>query len=215
MFRFEKDMIPVLREHLSKIYKTAHFLEEFSSGMGRADLVFTTKEFEKRNTLEDFEAMFYVINYLNTKNRKIVIADLISKYNLKKDKFLILIHFLKGLNYIVDYDEVRIIIKQNYQPCLQDLYSIEAKLEDWKSGLYQALRYKHYSHKSFLAISYKYCHRVDKVLLKANNIGLIAVSQNSIDILINPKKTNPINKTAYYYLSEIFVSQIERNSALS
>ena len=132
---------------------------------------------------------------------------------MKKEKFSILIHFLKELNYIVDYDEFRIIIKQNYQPGLQDLYSIEAKLEDWKSGFYQALRYKHYSHKSFLAISNKYCHRVDKVLLKENNIGLIAVSPNSIDILINPKKTNPINKTAYYYLSEIFVSQIGRNSA--
>lgn len=212
MFRYEKDMIPVLREHLSKIYNTEHFLEEFSSGMGRADLVFTTKEFEQRNTLEDFEAMFYVINYFNTKNKKIIIADLISKHNLRKDKLFILIQFLKELNYIVDYDEGRIIIKQNYQPCLQDLFSIEAKLEDWKKGFYQALRYKHYSHKSFLAISYKYCHRVDKVLLKENNIGLIAVSPNSIDILINPKKTNPINKTAYYYLSESFVSQIGRNS---
>ena len=140
MFRYEKDMIPVLREHLSKIYNTEHFLEEFSSGMGRADLVFTTKEFEQRNTLEDFEAMFYVLNYFNRKNKKIIIADLVSKHNLKKDKFFILIQFLKELNYIVDYDEGRIIIKQNYQPCLQDLFSVEAKLEDWKKGFYQALR---------------------------------------------------------------------------
>jgi hypothetical protein len=49
--------------------------------------------------------------------------------------------------------------------------------------------------------------------LKENNIGLIAVSPSDIDILINPKKNNPINKTAYYYLSERFVSQIGRNSA--
>lgn len=44
MFRYEKDMIPVLRENLAQVYNTEFFLEEFSSGLGIADLVFTTNE---------------------------------------------------------------------------------------------------------------------------------------------------------------------------
>ncbi len=210
MFRYEKDMIPVLREHLSQIYNTEHFLEEFSSGMGIADLVFTTKDFVRRNTLGDFESMFYLVNYFNGKNRIITVTDTVSKNKLKKEKFLSLIRYLKDLNYIVEYDEGRIVIKQNYKPCLWDLFSVEAKLEDWRKGFYQALRYKHYSNKSFLAISHKYYHRVDKVLLRRNNIGLISVSPNNIDIVINPRKADPINKTAHYYLCESFVSKSAR-----
>ncbi|MBI5325522.1 MAG: hypothetical protein HZB41_09690 [Ignavibacteriae bacterium] len=208
MFRYEKEMIPILRRHLSDIYNTKYFLEEFSSGIGIADLVFTTKKFEKRKTLDDFESMFYIINYLNKKNQIINITELITKYNLKKDKLYILIQFLKELECIVGLADDKFIIKKSYLPCLKDIFSIEAKLFDWKKGFYQALRYKHYSHKSFLAISEKYSHRVDKELLKVNNIGLISVSHTGIEILINPKKNNPINKTAFYYLSESFVSQL-------
>src|ERR1035437_758727 len=208
MFRFEKDMIPVLREHLSLIYNTEHFVEEFSSGLGIADLVFTTKKVDVRDKLVDYESMYYILNYFNNINHIIIPADLISKYNLKKGKFCDVIRLLKGLNCIVEYTEGQFIVERNYKPCLYDLNSIEAKLGDWKKGFYQALRYKHYSHKCFLAISYEYAHRVDKNLLKTNNVGLISVFPTKIEILFDPIKEEPVNKTAFYYLSETFASKL-------
>ncbi|WP_315817377.1 hypothetical protein [Paraflavitalea speifideaquila] len=42
MFRYEKEMIPVLVENLAKIFNTQYIAKEFSTGNGIADLVFTT-----------------------------------------------------------------------------------------------------------------------------------------------------------------------------
>jgi hypothetical protein len=208
MFRYEKDMIPVLREHLTQVYKTDFFLEEFSSGLGIADLVFTTKKIDVRDTLVDYESMFYIINYFNIINIKINPAELIATHNLKKDKFSKVIRFLTELNFIVRYNDGNFIVKQCFTPCLQNIYSIEAKLEDWKKGFYQALRYRQYSQKCFLAISKEYAHRVDTELLKTNNVGLISVSPTSIEIVINPSYQEPTNKTAFYFLSESFVTKL-------
>jgi hypothetical protein len=208
-------MIPILREHLSRIYNTEHFVEEFPCGLGIADLVFTTQEVDDRRTLVDFESMFYITNYFNTKNKKVILSELYSNNNLKKDKFANVVRYLKETNCIIDYNDGQILIQQNYQPCLQDLYSVEAKLSDWKKGFYQALRYKNYSHKSFLAISYEYAHRVDNDLLKTNNVGLISVFPDKIEIVINPHKREPDNTTAFYYSSESFVARMRKNQVVS
>lgn len=208
MFRYEKDMIPVLRENLTQVYKTVFFLEEFSSGLGIADLVFTTNKIDVRGTLVDYESMFYIINYFNIINIKFNPAELIATHNLKKDKFNKVIRFLTDLNFVVRHNDGHFIVKQCFTPCLQTLYSIEAKLEDWKKGYYQALRYRQYSQKCFLAISKDYVHRVDRELLKTNNVGLISVSPSTIEIIINPLYQEPTNKTAFYFLSESFALKL-------
>jgi len=208
MFRYEKDMIPVLREQLTQVYKTEFFLEEFSSGLGIADLVFTTKKIDVRDTLVDYESMFYIINYFNIINTKIDPASLISSHNLKKDKFNKVIRFLTDLNFIIWHNDGHFIVKQSFKPCLRNLFSIEAKLLDWKKGFYQAMRYRQYSQKCFLAISKEYAHRVDTKLLETNNVGLISVSPTEIEILINPLYQEPTNTTAFYFLSETFVSKL-------
>lgn len=208
MFRFERDMIPVLKENLSYIYNTEHFVEEFSSGLGIADLVFTTQKVDVRDKMVDYESMYYILNYFNNTNHIINPAELISKYSLKKGKLYEVISLLKDLKYITDYKEGLFIVLRNYKPCLLDLNSVEAKLGDWKKGFYQALRYKHYSHKCFLAISNEYAHRVDKNLLKTNNVGLISVFPTKIEIILDPLMEEPVNKTAFYFLSENFASKL-------
>ena len=40
MFNLEKEMIPILRRDLQKIFGSTHSAEEFVSGNGRPDLVF-------------------------------------------------------------------------------------------------------------------------------------------------------------------------------
>ncbi|MGI6311434.1 MAG: hypothetical protein ACOXZU_07875 [Bacteroidales bacterium] len=210
MFRYEKDMIPVLRENLAQVYNTEFFLEEFSSGLGIADLVFTTNEINIRDTIVDYESMFYILNYFDIINVKFNSADFVATHNLKKDKFNKVIRFLTDLNFVVSLSGGYFMVKQCFTPCLQTLYSIEAKLEDWKKGYYQALRYRQYSQKCFLAISKEYVHRVDKELLKANNVGLISVSPSSIETIINPLYQEPTNKTAFFFLSECFASKLSQ-----
>jgi hypothetical protein len=57
MFRFEKEMIPVLIENLSVLYHTNYFLSEFNSGNGVADLVFTTEMSNESLMLNDYGMM--------------------------------------------------------------------------------------------------------------------------------------------------------------
>lgn len=209
MFRYERDMIPVLKEHLSIIFDTDDFVEEFSTGLGIADIVFTTKEVDFRDYMIDYESMYYIVNYFNALHSTINTTDIVSTQRLKRSKFDNVVRLLKDLNCLIDIKGEQFKINQLYNPCLYDLNSIEAKLGDWKKGFFQAMRYKQYSHKSFLAVSHEFTHRVDKNLLIDNNIGLISVYSTKIEIIINPIKEEPINKTAFYYLSESFAAKLK------
>jgi hypothetical protein len=209
MFRYEKDMIPILKEHLSTMFNTNYFVEEFSTGIGIADLVFTQNIEARTTSINDFESISYILNNINSnKSKKISIEDRLNTNKLSKAKFLKLISSLEELECISIMDNNIIKVKKQYKPRTDELYSIEAKLRDWRGGLYQALRYKNYSHKCYLAISQSYLRLVDIELLKLNNVGLISVSNDSIEIILKPKKENPINKIAQFYLSENFVSKI-------
>jgi len=60
-------------------------------------------------------------------------------------------------------------------PLSGTVVAIEAKVSDWRRGLQQALPYRLCSHMTFLAISARYLHRVDRVMLGKFGVGLIAV----------------------------------------
>jgi hypothetical protein len=214
MFQYEKDMIPVLRKGLCYKYNTEYFIEEFASGLGIADLVFTTEINKREMVLNDFEAMFYLNEYFNKKNKKIVIEDLIKTYSLKKNKTYLAIKFLNCLGLIKEYEEGKYFITDLFTPSTIALYSIEAKIKDWKKGLFQAIRYKTYSHKTFLAISQEFVHRVDQNLLLENNVGLISVDPDNIKVILDPQINLPINKTAYFYLSESFVDKLNGKTSM-
>lgn len=201
-------MIPVLRNSLSQLYNTNYFVEEFASGLGVADLVFATKVMKRKIVLQDFEAMYYLNQYFSKRMSKVVVEELIKLYCLKKKKAQQTISFLRCLDLIKDHEDGTFCIQKSFTPAVHELYSIEAKLKDWKQGLYQAIRYKNYSHKTFLAISAEFVHRVDKSLLIENNVGLISVDNNEAKIVIKPKKNLPLNQTAFLHLSENFVSQV-------
>ena len=202
VFRYEKDMIPVLKNQLSKMYKTEYILPEFDSGNGIADLVFAIDVDSRNGSLVEYDLLFEIMNSFNKKNKRIKVKDYLKKTFLNKRKVTNLIDFLviNGFAEKIDADNILVVTK--YKPPIKRIISIEAKLSDWKSGLYQALRYKAYSHKSYLAISKEFAHRVDKDLLKQHNIGLIVVNSDTIEIAIDVKNEKPSNNVAQAYLSE-------------
>jgi hypothetical protein len=97
--------------------------------------------------------------------------------------------YLEGEDYI-DFNEENVFFTKQYKPHTKNLISIEAKLKDWKSGFYQALRYQFFSHQTFLAYPSEFIHRINLNLLK-DNIGLISVHVDGINIIINPKEMKP------------------------
>lgn len=200
-------MIPVLKDGLSKQYKIEYFASEFKTGNGIADLVFTTEMSDESLILNDYALMSLFVRYFKGKkklNRENLYKNCSDKARLKK-----LLKSLEQAEYISSEKQYFVQTKK-YKPHTQNLISIEAKLKDWKSGFYQALRYQFFSQKSFLALSEKYIHRVDINLLKEFQIGLISVNQESIKVLFNPKRRNPEDLISYFFLSENFARNFKK-----
>lgn len=207
MFRYEKDMIPVLRASLSQIFNTNYFIEEFSSGLGVADLVFTTAVRQRTQVLYDFESMYYLNKYFSTTKTSFCIKETIKKYGLNGLKAKQVVDFLLQLELLRKNEEGHYTVNSAFTPSTGEIFAIEAKLKDWKNGLFQALRYKQFAHRTYLAIDESYIHRVNLMVFKQNNVGVIAVSDAEARIVFSPRKYCPINQTAYYYFSERFVSR--------
>lgn len=207
MFRYESEMIPVLVENLSKVFNTEYITTEFSTGNGVADLVFTTEMNEENLFFNDYGLMALFVSLFQ--QNKMLNAELLYESNYNKNRLKKLLHCLEGDDFIA-FDGDKIIRNRKYKAHTQNLFSVEAKLKDWKSGFYQALRYKFFSHKSYLAYPEKYIHRVDLDLLKEHNIGLIAVKQDNIRFVYKPKTEKPQDITSYYFLSEIFAREMRK-----
>ena len=206
MFRYEKDMIPVLKEFFKERFNQYLSVEELNTGIGIADIVFTKKINRRDYYFDNFELLFHTLTLINRKNKKISEIDFVSRFSKKQIKNIIDKYL--SMELIEEYDSGYYYVKNKLTPSITEFYAIEAKLKDWKSGLYQAIRYKNFAQKSFLALSSEYIHRVDKNLLLQNNVGLISVSIDNTRILINPRKDTPNDEVAYFYLGDKFTKDI-------
>lgn len=210
MFRYEKDMIPVLKSFFREKFNQNLFVEELNTGIGIADIVFTQKINKRDYYFDNFELLYHTLTLINRRNRKISEIDFVTRFSKKQIKSIIEKYLTMEL--LGEYSSDYYYVKNKLTPSIDEFYAIEAKLENWKSGFYQALRYKNFAQKSFLALSSEYIHRVDKDLLINNNIGLISVSKDKTRIIINPPKDNPKDKTAFFYLGEKFTKDFLINN---
>ena len=206
MFRYEKDMIPVLKEFFKERFNQYLSVEELNTGIGIADIVFTKKINRREYYFDNFELLFHTLTLINRKNKKISEIDFVTRFS--KNQIKSIIEKYLSMELIEEYDSEYYYVKNKLTPSITEFYAIEAKLKDWKNGFYQAIRYKNFAQKSFLALSSEYIHRVDKDLLLQNNIGLISVSIDNTRILINPRKDTPNDEVAYFYLGEKFTKNI-------
>lgn len=210
MFRYEKDMIPVLKSFFREKFNKHLSVEELNTGIGIADIVFTQKINKRDYYFDNFELLYHTLTLINRRNKKISEIDFVTRFSKKQIKSIIEKYLTMEL--IGESSSDYYYVKNRLTPSIDEFYAIEAKLENWKSGFYQALRYKNFAQKSFLALSSEYIHRVDKDLLINNNIGLISVSIDKTRIIINPPKDNPKDKTAYFYLGEKFTKDVLINN---
>lgn len=209
MFRYESEMIPVLVKNLTKVFNTEYITTEFNTGNGVADLVFSTKLSEERLFFNDYGTMALFVNLFD--KNKTVKADSLSNGQYDKIKLKKLLKLLEYEEYIY-FEGIEIKTTRAYKPHTNKLISIEAKLKDWKSGFYQALRYKFFSEKSYLAFPKSGIHRVDIELLKKHNIGLISVDTDKIEFILKAKTEKPQDKISYFFLSEMFAQKFKSSA---
>ncbi|VVA44329.1 conserved hypothetical protein [Candidatus Roizmanbacteria bacterium] len=209
---YETELIPILKKDFINKYskfndlKNYSIREEFASSYGIPDLIFyrfNKSVFKKR--VDDNVGPILSKDILRTLlviegKKKITMSFLLKTlpYDEKVIKYKI-INFLIKNNYLSkSFKDENYWVENHYQSCLDNLFSIEAKISDWKRGFYQAYRYKWFSNYSFLAIYEKYERPVIKnlSLFKKHNIGLVTVDtiKNNIKLIHRPKFDKPYSK---------------------
>lgn len=202
MFRFEKDMLPILEDGIGRKYRSVKCVREFNSGNGISDLTFAVlNDTQPEISIQNYAEMYYLITFFNKLGKKIFVNDLLSMKNLNRKTLTNLIQKLERRNFIIE-KEGYCVVKKLYKSAFKNIISVEAKLKKWKDGFYQAMRYKCFSHKSYLAVPDNYIRNVDTNLLIQNNIGLISVVNTGVKIIIEPHSEKPTDLVSYYHLSE-------------
>lgn len=79
--------------------------------------------------------------------------------------------------------------------------AFEFKINNWKGGLIQAVRYRNYASRSFLVLPLNVAKRISKEekTLKQFNIGLYGfdMKKKEIELLLSPSFETPLNISAY------------------
>ena len=213
MVRWESELIPILSGAKSKLKAGHEEAVEVASGYGIADLVFF--DFNESVVNERIKQNLNPIEHANlirilieldhySENESINITLLKKTTPFLKDE---IITYLVKNHFLVKQQEGdgKPIFKKgvSYRNGLEDVIAIEAKLKDWKRGLYQAYRYRFYADKSYLAIYTKAIATPLKNLdeFKKYNVGLIEVKDSGIKVHFNPKKEknlDPYTKAVAY-----------------
>lgn len=193
----EDTLLPILTANQKKFGKKLFHTTELSSGFGIADVVFYSlnkKILTKRinNNISPISS-FEIINILTKLNslntNKISLTFIQDSFPKLKKKREIISYLIEKGFLILDSKKNNIYkLGNNYKIGLQEVVAIEAKLSNWKRGLYQAYRYKEYANKSYLAIHSQYIHRAIKNIndFKRYNVGLVEVKKNDIEIIYEP-----------------------------
>lgn len=196
----EASMIPFLSGELSNMLKDrgneTFSFQEFSVGRGIADIYIVnkdSKELIKRRSsrvpaITD-KLQNYIVSLLAEHNGMPyqTATSILSEHNFRNidKKLQELIEFkalsIKDGNIYVQKSLDANIIKYSV--------AIEAKVSDWKKGLKQAIRYKSFADKAYLAIydSHSSSARKNIEVFKTLNIGLIGVSETGINIYYEPE----------------------------
>lgn len=209
-------------KQLEQVFNTEGFLtkREVGVGYGVADLVLVKlnpKRCAIRLESGQFkpllkEQYFKIFQYLPDKacgEDPISLRFLIEQTNLSKSflKYTLLAQLEKD-GYIKKIDKEFYFKVNGWMPIAKEVIAIEAKLKDWRRGVIQAVRYKSFANKVYLAVPPGAAHLVDRTILKCHNIGLIV-----FDVKSKNKKASriprakPLNPYKYNLASEFVLNK--------
>lgn len=150
----------------------------------------------------DYDKSGVSIDHLTTKT-KIPFGRI--KYKLVKD--------LINSGYVKEIDKGFYMKVNGWVPLVQSISAVEAKLTNWKSGIYQAIRYKSFANAVYLAVPVETINNVDTKLLDKFNIGLVTMLGNRRKvikevILENPQNYDKFNLVAEYFWKEFLNNRL-------
>lgn len=212
MFINEKELVEKLVTDLQERFETKYIVKELRGGNNIADIVYVTN-INRNNIMFDeyFNAYYYFNSIYN--NKKTNLDNIMISNKQVNKKFH---HFLKELEDLgyVEIKDNYVTSRKKIDAVSKDFVAIEAKISDWKAGLEQAIRYKQYANKVYVALSSEYIPKVDKQKFKDLNIGLMSVSTGKLRIPIKAKKEPVTNLDIQYYIADRFLKQLKLSDIL-
>lgn len=213
MFANEKSMVDILVKDLQENHGVKYIVREFRGGVSIADVAYT-KHIERYDVLFDAYSQAYYYVSIMYKKKKILLSDIeIASKKTEEDFF----HFLKLIQEYgyINIEKEYIKTRKEIKAATNDLIAIEAKLSDWKAGFVQAVRYKQYANQSYLAISADHIKDVNKAMLFENGIGLMSVSLDGLEIVLNAQKSKDHKEDIFFYMMDKFLGKILQYSIVA
>jgi hypothetical protein len=217
----EASMIPLIANHVDDIISgnpSSYFsFPEFSVGRGIADIYIVSKNaesFDQRRRAE--------VPAITDKQQNEIVNILWQNNGMLFGELNQMLHSRKLRNVgpnvqalldskVINVDGGRVFIQESTTTnIIEYSIAIEAKVSDWKKGLMQAMRYKNFADKSYLALyeSHLRVARNNLDVFKTLNIGLIGVSDEGIQIHFKPE-ANTKDPFKAYLASERVYSLID------
>lgn len=208
VFQTEEELVNRLIKH----YKNYYTIQEVGVGYGISDLLIIRNQTDLIRFIETRQGVYLkdldevrVFDYIR-KRKRVTLDELISKLFISKTKLKYsVMKRLEDCGAITNNANFYSRNK-NFKLFCPNVIAIEAKLEDWRKGLAQAIRYQRFAERSYLAIDSRYIHRVDQVEFHRFNIGLISVGSKVKDI-IKPVSLKPLDPAMRYKVAEEIVSR--------
>lgn len=212
--RYESEMIkPLLYFLIDEFYLDA-VEKEFSAGYGIADVVGVKYDRNKLKSRFESGLREPIVNIrelslLNAlqKNKYSTVESLAKQVGLSISYVKkVLLKSLREKGYVEKQQHKYILIRDICY--FTDLViSIEAKLTKWRDALGQAKRYQHFSNLVFVALPRKTVKNIDRQLFIKSNVGVLSVTDDSVNIELKPQRMKPKTFTMYLYCNEFFLEK--------
>ena len=203
----ESSLIPPIRDFGVDYFfrrsqdMTVNSETEISAGFGIADIVFFQFNEEivadrRKRQLQPIPSEEIIKTLFLIRNRKRISLTYLANtlpFGEKQLKFRVL-RFLEEKGLISKIDTDNYTINYRYVIGLNRSVAIEAKVKDWKRGLYQAYRYKWFADASYLALYKSYVEQPKNniQLFKKLNVGLLSVSESQVEeVIYRPVRERP------------------------
>ncbi|MCA9335695.1 hypothetical protein KC967_02240 [Candidatus Saccharibacteria bacterium] len=210
-------------EKLQSFYENKNklTLREVNFSYGRPDLVILDidkRKFKLREKREQFNTLlnrkfFEVLAIMPDVDDKDVIPISLNEISEKSGishSYIrsSIINELKRGGFVKQVDKGYVKIN-GWVPIAKSVTAIEAKLSDWKGGIWQANRYSNVADKVYLAMPPEYIHRVDTEECKRKGVGLISFDPitKRHKVLVKPNSQRPEDRPVRNYVTELFLDQ--------
>lgn len=216
---------------LESSYATDGFFtrREIGVGYGIADLVLFTPHKERitkragygQHTRLFGESYFQVLSLIadsETNKNPTHISEIEEQFSMSSQTLRYkVIPKLKRAGYIKEVGDNLYLKINGWLPIGKELIAIEAKLHNWNRGLKQAIRYKTFAHRTYLAVPPSTAKNVPRESMERYGVGLVSFDPETgiRKILVKAPSRAPRNPHKRDYASEYFWDAEVKKGVLS